>query len=31
MKPTIGRIVIYNTSDVDKEKMKAVSLLNGKL
>lgn len=29
MKPTIGRIVIYNTSDVDKEKMKAVNLLNG--
>lgn len=29
MKPTIGRIVIYNTTDADKAKMEAASKING--
>lgn len=29
MKPTIGRIVIYNTTDADKAKMTAASLISG--
>jgi len=29
MKPTIGRVVIYNTTDADKAKMEAASKING--
>jgi hypothetical protein len=29
MKPTIGRVVIYNTTEADKAKMEAASTLNG--
>lgn len=29
MNPTIGRVVIYNTTDTDKAKMKAASTING--
>lgn len=29
MNPTIGRVVIYNTTDTDKAKMKAASAING--
>jgi len=29
MNPTIGRIVVYNTTDADKAKMEAASKING--
>jgi hypothetical protein len=29
MKPTIGRVVIYNTTEQDKKAMTAASVLNG--
>lgn len=29
MKPTIGRVVIYNTTSADKAKMEAANTLNG--
>lgn len=29
MKPTIGRVVIYNTTEADQAKMRAAGTLNG--